>query len=314
MRNPVTKVGALALTILVTSYLAPAWATPPDSGEFAEALASAYKNLAEVERIQGDHRSGDSYAARAAAAERGEPTAPDSVQIHQGFLPQHYIGELVDARSRLVNALDQGGRGKAPRAAARAQSTFDCWIEQASEDLQDAHIEECKEAYLVAVSDVEKALIPPRLPPPPVTDPDTDEDGVADSRDDCPRTPSGTPVDEHGCPKIPNLAGVHFEHDESVLTGAAHSILNEAKLVIEDNPHVRINIVGHTDSSGSDDYNQTLSEHRAAAVLQYIVSMGISSSRLSASGRGETSPIADNSNRDGRQTNRRVELTARPIE
>ena len=311
MSISINYMSALALAaVLVGTQAAPVAAAPSQSGGFGAALADAYQQLADLEKAQGDHRDADTYAARAAAASAGNPTAPDQVELRQGFLKQHYVAELNDARERLMAAFEKGGREKAPQPAARAQSTFDCWLEQASENLQQGHIDACKQAYLLAVADVEKALIPP----PPVVDPDSDQDGVPDSRDDCPGTPLGTPVDSKGCPKIPSLEGVHFEHDKSVLTAAARSILDHVASIIAANPHIRIDIVGHTDSTGSDSYNQALSERRAQAAIEYLVSDDVSSSRLSASGRGESSPVADNSTREGRAANRRVELTARPID
>jgi OOP family OmpA-OmpF porin len=68
-------------------------------------------------------------------------------------------------------------------------------------------------------------------------------------------------------------------------------------------------VVGHTDSSGAEAYNQQLSERRAAAVVKYLESKGISAGRLTASGAGENEPIADNATAEGRALNRRVVLT-----
>jgi outer membrane protein OmpA-like peptidoglycan-associated protein len=305
---------ALALAVvLIGTQAAAIAAAPSQSGDFATGLAAAYQQLADLEKAQGDHRDADAYAARAAAASAGNPTAPDQVELRHGFLEPRYLAELSDARQRLMAAFEQGGRDKAAGPAARAQSSFDCWLEQASEDLQPGHIDACKQAYLLAVADVEEALIPPP-PPPPVVDPDSDADGVPDSRDDCPGTAPGTPVDAQGCPKIPSLEGVHFEHDKAVLTASARSILDHAASIMESNPYIRVEIVGHTDSSGSDAYNQALSERRAESARAYLQAAGVSSSRLLASGRGEGSPIADNDTPAGRAANRRVELTARPID
>lgn len=298
----------VAMAILITTQVTPAAAVSSPSGDFGAALAAAYQQLADLEKSQGDHRDADAYADRAAAAMAGNPTDPEPVELRQGFLKPHYVPELGDARQRLMAAFEKGGRDKAPHPAARAQTTFDCWLEQASEDLQPEHVESCKQAYLLAVAEVEKAL----LPPPKAVDPDTDGDGVADSRDDCPGTPQGTPVDSKGCPAIPSLEGVHFEHDKAVLTASARSILDEVAAITAANPHVRVEIVGHTDSSGSDSYNQSLSERRAQAARAYLESIGVSGTRLSALGRGESTPVADNSTREGRAANRRVDLTARP--
>jgi outer membrane protein OmpA-like peptidoglycan-associated protein len=73
-------------------------------------------------------------------------------------------------------------------------------------------------------------------------------------------------------------------------------------------PSLRLSVEGHTDSVGTDDYNQQLSEKRAEAVRQYLVQQGISGDTIVATGFGKTAPIASNETPEGRQQNRRVEL------
>jgi outer membrane protein OmpA-like peptidoglycan-associated protein len=153
----------------------------------------------------------------------------------------------------------------------------------------------------------------PAPAPKPEPEKDTDGDGVLDRSDDCPGTPRGTPVDAHGCPEIPDLQGVNFEFDRADLTAEGKAILDRGAALLEGNPSVRVEIVGHTDSRGSDEYNQRLSERRAGTVRAYLESKGISANRLSASGRGESAPVASNETDEGRAQNRRVELTARPM-
>jgi len=150
----------------------------------------------------------------------------------------------------------------------------------------------------------------PKPAPKPAPDPDTDGDGVLDRNDRCPGTARGTPVDSNGCPEIPNLTGVHFNHDKSDITSMGQSILDRAVSVLQNNPHVGINVVGHTDSRGSDEYNQGLSERRAESVRDYLAERGIANGRMKTSGRGESSPITSNETKDGRAQNRRVDITA----
>ena len=123
-----------------------------------------------------------------------------------------------------------------------------------------------------------------------------------------------TPVGARGCPAIPDLQGVHFEHDKAVLMPAAAALLDNATQTIQKHQTIRVDIIGHTDSTGSDSdsYNAGLSDRRASAVATYLQSKGVSASRLSASGRGESDPIATNDTKEGRQSNRRVQLIARP--
>jgi OOP family OmpA-OmpF porin len=81
--------------------------------------------------------------------------------------------------------------------------------------------------------------------------------------------------------------------------------------ILKRNPDLIIEIAGHTDSQGGDDYNQGLSERRAQAVLDYFVSHGVNPGNITVRGYGESEPVADNSTREGRAANRRVELRQR---
>ena len=101
---------------------------------------------------------------------------------------------------------------------------------------------------------------------------------------------------------------VNFDFDSSNLTSVAKTNLNKLAEVLKNNPDTNINIYGHTDSRGTDEYNQSLSERRANSVVNYLVSLGVAKSRLFAMGVGEKEPIADNSTDAGRAKNRRVEF------
>lgn len=139
---------------------------------------------------------------------------------------------------------------------------------------------------------------------------DSDGDGVVDSMDKCPNTPAGTPVDASGCELAHDfkLDGVNFEFDSAKLTGDSIAKLNEAVKILKRNADDKIELAGHTDSQGSVDYNQGLSERRAQAVADYLVSHGANASNLTVKGYGESHPVADNGTKEGRAANRRVEL------
>lgn len=101
---------------------------------------------------------------------------------------------------------------------------------------------------------------------------------------------------------------VRFEYDKSDLTAQAKANLDKLVSVFNEYPDTDILIVGHTDSKGSETYNQGLSEKRANSVVAYLKAKGIPSSRLSSVGQGESSPRADNDTDAGRAQNRRVEF------
>jgi len=162
--------------------------------------------------------------------------------------------------------------------------------------------------------------------------PDTDGDGLQDAYDDCP-TERG-PIQNHGCPKgasnvdtvyisvtdtvyitINNdtdlkkvFKDVKFELDEYRLTAESILVLSEVSNYLDEKDVLNIQITGHTDSQATDEYNMELSENRVKAVQNYLVSKGISKSRVKIDWKGETEPIATNNTEEGREKNRRVEL------
>jgi OOP family OmpA-OmpF porin len=141
---------------------------------------------------------------------------------------------------------------------------------------------------------------------------DSDGDGVPDYLDKCPGTPLGSVVDTDGCPRtLLTLRDVNFAFDSAQLTSQAKSILDSAVAAINANPSDSITVEGHTDSMGSDAYNSQLSQRRARAVVEYLVSKGVSASRLKAVGKGESNPVASNDTREGRSLNRRVVILAK---
>jgi OOP family OmpA-OmpF porin len=107
------------------------------------------------------------------------------------------------------------------------------------------------------------------------------------------------------------LRGVEFAFDKAELTGSSSVILDVAVDQLKRCSNIPMEIDGHTDSVGAEDYNQGLGQRRAEAVKGYLVSRGIRSSRLTARSFGETRPVASNDTEEGRQTNRRVELHPR---
>ena len=146
--------------------------------------------------------------------------------------------------------------------------------------------------------------------------PDTDNDGTNDEEDKCVTIPG--PKENYGCPIIPeevkkrvNLAAknILFVTGSSKLQKSSFKGLDDVVKIMNENPGMSLAIDGHTDNVGKDEMNQTLSENRANSVKAYLVSKGIDESRITATGHGETMPIADNKTAAGRQKNRRSELT-----
>jgi OOP family OmpA-OmpF porin len=99
-----------------------------------------------------------------------------------------------------------------------------------------------------------------------------------------------------------------FDFDKSNIKDEMIPVLEQAKAILEEDPDVDFVISGHTDSIGTEAYNQGLSERRAASVKDWLVAHGVDAARLTTKGYGETQPKFDNSTAEGRQLNRRVEM------
>jgi OOP family OmpA-OmpF porin len=147
----------------------------------------------------------------------------------------------------------------------------------------------------------------------PVTELDSDGDGIPDSKDNCPNQ-AGT-LANGGCPETPkeqepsfSYKSILFEFNSSVLKTASYSVLDEIAREMKKYPSMSFYLNGHSSSEGTEKRNLTLSIDRATAVKTYLVSSGISASNLDARGFGESMPISSNDTESGRQLNRRVEI------
>jgi OOP family OmpA-OmpF porin len=158
-------------------------------------------------------------------------------------------------------------------------------------------------APVAAAAPVVAAAAPP--PPPPPSD--TDGDGVVDGSDQCPDTPKGDRVGPQGC-SCDVTRQLQFKVDSAELTDEDKAVLDEVAGNLTRLKFVSGTVVGHTDSTGSDAYNQGLSERRAQTVASYLEGKGIAAGRLTVKGAGEAEPIADNATKEGRAQNRRVVL------
>jgi OOP family OmpA-OmpF porin len=145
--------------------------------------------------------------------------------------------------------------------------------------------------------------------------PDTDGDGVIDADDACVDQPG--PTTNKGCPEIKKeeqdvldlaMSAVQFETGSATLKNESYAILDQIVAIMERYPGYSIRIEGHTDNVGDESNNQLLSEQRAQACYQYLLSKGIRAGRMSYEGFGEAKPIASNNNSAGRRRNRRVEF------
>jgi outer membrane protein OmpA-like peptidoglycan-associated protein len=146
--------------------------------------------------------------------------------------------------------------------------------------------------------------------------PDRDQDGVPDNVDHCPDMAG--PMDNWGCPaykkiivkrdKLELKEKLYFAFDQAALQEVSYPVMDEVVQALNDNKGFRVQVEGHASSDGDSGHNQTLSEQRAEAVLNYLVTHGIAKDRLASKGFGSSVPIDTNETVDGRENNRRVDF------
>ncbi|MCT7539200.1 OmpA family protein [Aliarcobacter cryaerophilus] len=134
---------------------------------------------------------------------------------------------------------------------------------------------------------------------------DSDGDGVIDELDQCPDTMKGAKVDTVGCMTLINL-NVNFDTAKSEIKDIYGTRIHDFAKVMNTDKKLKADIEGHTDAVGSVQYNQKLSERRAASVVKALTDLGVEKSRLKAVGYGKSRPIASNETAEGRAENRRV--------
>ncbi|VXC21322.1 Outer membrane porin F [Pseudomonas sp. 8AS] len=141
---------------------------------------------------------------------------------------------------------------------------------------------------------------------------DSDNDGVCDNVDKCPDTPANTTVDADGCPAVAEVVRVEldvkFDFDKAQVKEESYGDIKNLADFMNQYPQTATTVEGHTDSVGTDAYNQKLSERRANAVRDVLVNQySVGAERVNSVGYGESRPVADNASEAGRAVNRRVE-------
>lgn len=151
---------------------------------------------------------------------------------------------------------------------------------------------------------------------------DTDGDSLVDAQDSCPDEMG--PVANQGCPVdyAPQVAlqsnriklndTVHFDYNQATIQPRSYELLDKVARILVSHQEIRhVSIEGHTLSEGTAEYNRSLSQRRAEAVLKFLASRGVETERMTAKGHGEDRPMATNDTEEGRKANRRVEFLTR---
>lgn len=239
---------------------------------FNQALFAEYRELTLFEADQMyDWPDAGLFARKAMAAANNDVVLPE--ELGNWDLPDEHVGELTEARGRLLAALEATARVQAPIEAAHAQGRFDCWVEQQEENHQPDHIAACREGFYAAMEALEAAMQPTP-------------------------TPMGAPE-----PYI-----VFFAFDSAEIDSSGMGIVDDAVAAAQRMGIIDFSVTGHADRAGSEAYNLALSLRRANAVRDALVARGILSQNISVAGRGEAEPAVPTPDGVREPANRRVEI------
>ena len=247
---------------------------------FTSSLQQGYADFGRCEYEQADYRDAkynNDKARMAAAGQDVQPVDPTRRDIR----PEHRQ-ELLGARERLVQALNAGDtKTRVPGPAGAAQVYYDCWAEQQEEGHQPDHIAYCKKGFDGAMAQLAPA---PRAQAP---------------------APAPAPAPQAAAAR-PFL--VFFDWDKADLNQGAAPTVDEIARTIQSGRPATIRVAGHADKSGTDRYNMSLSERRAANVLNALQQRGIRRDQVRLEYFGESQPLVPTADGVREAQNRRVEV------
>lgn len=255
---------------------------------FTQALTAEYRDYANREiNEMFDYPDGLHFARKGLAAAGGEVVLPEPIS-DWNLLPQH-MEELGTARARLITAFDLGARDIAPQQAAVAQARFDCWIEQQEENWQADDIIGCKSEFMDAMAALEGMLGPqPQAAAP--------EPAIA--------MPEAEPMKPEDAMYL-----VFFDFDSSKVGAGGQNVLDAVAQEAKSRSLNMVHVVGHTDSSGSREYNNRLANKRANTVRDALIQRGVDASLISVEGRGEDELLVQTQDNVREPANRRAQIT-----
>ena len=280
-----TALMVVGLGACVGSGLEKAQHTSPTGDEFTQSLYKYYMQRSEHEYGYGNYESSDYFADRAIEAANGVAAAPED-PAHWS-VPADVAQEASAGHQRLVAAMDgvgdvKGpGRELAPDAAARAQVMLECWLEEASEGTFPDHTAYCKENFFAALEEVEVAIAPEEMV---------------------------MMVEEAEAVEFL----VYFDLNDASIRPDQQATMDVVIAAANAAPDRPLLIVGHTDTSGSIDYNQALSERRAISVISQMLEGGVDRSRITSEAVGQTQPLVDTGDGVVDQANRVAVITLGP--
>ena len=262
----------------------------PTGTALQSALHQEYSSLSRVEYDEGDWHDGYTFLRKARASADGQDVGPE--KPWDWDVPADTYEELHDAWDALGYWRRMGAAERVPALMAKAQASYDCWIQEQEENYQPDDIAGCRDAYYGAIADIENGM---------KWQPDAGEPMAM---------PGATPRPAVAPEAVgkPRFYTIFFDWDKSDINPIAQRVV-DAIVADWGSEAASLELVGHADRSGGDDYNQALSERRVGSVTQALGEQGIGSGRVSGYGVGESDPAVPTADGVREPRNRRVVVT-----
>jgi OOP family OmpA-OmpF porin len=244
----------------------------PEGSDFNRHLHAGYLELSATERAEYDWADSGHFATKALSAAGDEQVSPDPIYARR--LPSGSVATLTEARKQLTSALESGARTRTPETTAKAQTSFDCWLQEQEEDHQSRDIALCRERFYAALARVQTDM---------------------------------------GLPAVASAGSgdgylVFFDFNSAKLTGQGMATVEAAAAALKTGAAAKVSLSGHADASGAAAYNMELSKRRLEAVEQLLLSAGVKAEQIGLVPYGETRPrVMTDANAPASQ-NRRVEI------
>jgi len=241
----------------------------PAGTPFQNALAREYQDLAQSEADTYDWQNSSYFAKKGLSAAYGNDIQPENPE--RWDVPDETKLTLEEARTRLVNMLNDKNKRVSPERMAHAQMMYDCWVEEQEKNVVKSHIEACREEFFATVDSLHGDIRGFKY----------------------------------------KAAIVFFDFNKAKLTKKALQEIKNFALKYADKPRIYIFSGGHADKVGSLDYNLKLSEKRAIAVKNELIRLGINEDRIKIHAFGKSAPLVNTPDGAREPKNRRVEIMVR---
>jgi OOP family OmpA-OmpF porin len=242
---------------------------------------------------QRDFQASERFARKSLASGKGEAVPPDNVVANGPGV--RLEPELEAARARLMTALNGDATTRVPNAAARAQASFDCWLDEASDPILvgsppnpasvdpwlQAKVQNCRDAYYAAMNEI-------------------------DARRTVAAAPAVTPMVNPPAAGRQQAYITFFDFNQSTVTPEGMTVLKNVSDNVRRGGTATVTVTGNADRSGTDNYNMALSERRAEAVKGILLRNGVSPSVIVTVAKGETQPLISTADGAREPQNRNV--------